>query len=244
MPVPRDASGDELAELLPQVVRHVVVQSVVQEHNLLLVGLLVQYGVHVARVGVSVDPPRAENHLGEEVRKHAADLVRVHPSLSERLRVIRRHHARHELHRENPLRRVLPEDFRDFGVRLVSEVLAGELGVPPLDGEVQLRADGDLEVVHNPREVEAPGFDLLAEHPENGEVGRHLLQETRVLNLDRYLRAVLQDRPVNLGERCRGEGLVVHALEYLVEALHPKVLLDHVLHLGEGAERRLVADYL
>ncbi len=62
----------------------------------------------------------------------------------------------------------------------VGKVLARQLGVLPLDHEVELRGDGDLKVVHDPREVKAPRLDLLPEHAEHRKVRRHLLQQARV----------------------------------------------------------------
>ena len=103
----------------------------------------------------------------------------------------------------SPLCREIPIDLWNFAVLLVRKVLGRELSISALDHEVELRGDGDLEVVHDPGQVEAPGLDLLAEHPKNGKIGGHLFEEAGVLDLDRHDRAVLEHGLVNLG---RGAG--------------------------------------
>mmetsp|Transcript_5459 Transcript_5459/g.19063 ORF Transcript_5459/g.19063 Transcript_5459/m.19063 type:complete len:371 (+) Transcript_5459:1870-2982(+) len=219
-----------------------MVQAMVEQHNLLPFRLLVQDCVNVPGMWVAVDPPGAEHHLSEEVRQHASHPVRVHPRLGQGSRAVRRDHSCDELHSEHPLGGVLPEHFWNLGVRLVGKVLACELRVPSLNGKVQLGADGNLEVVHDPCEVKAPRLDLLAEHPEHCKVGRHLLQQPWVLDLHRHLCPILEDRSVDLRQGGRRERALVHALKNFVEAVNAKVLLDDLSQVGEGPERGLVAD--
>ena len=68
--------------------------------------------------------------------------------------------------------------------------------------------------------------------------------EPGVLHLDRDVAAVLRHRAMDLREGRRGDWVLIDGGENLLGALASELLLEALIHLGEGLEGRLVRDDL
>lgn len=86
----------------------------------------------------------------------------------------------------------------DRDVLPVFQVPRCPLPVYRLALKVELRLDGLFKVAHDPLEVETPRLDLVTHHAEHCEVGREILAQPRVYDLDGDVGSVGEAAAVNL----------------------------------------------
>ena len=187
--------------------------------------------------------PEDHRHPGvREGMRDVATLVRP-----QRLHVeIRDLRAAKELERQDPRRRVLPDDLRHDDALVAHEVAVEYLRVPRLVAVVELEADGARELVHELSRVhELERLDALAQElrrlVEQAEVGLDLLRGGRALHLDRDLAAVRQHGAVHLSDRRRRERREVELEECAIHA-QIELRLDDVAHLLERDRRRVILE--
>mmetsp|Transcript_39239 Transcript_39239/g.85348 ORF Transcript_39239/g.85348 Transcript_39239/m.85348 type:complete len:214 (+) Transcript_39239:762-1403(+) len=197
-PAPEDAGGDELAEVSAEGVVDRVVEPVVHDHNLRLGRRPRQRPhVHVARVRVPVHKPMAERHLSEDGGELAGDVLgpQIHPR---QLLYVVHPRALHVLHCQHPLRAQGPMHRGHLDVLAMRKHLLASLRVLALVGEVQLRRQRHLEILHQPLQIEPPGPHLTSHGVEHPEVRRHHLPQARILNLYCHLFPTMEHCAVDL----------------------------------------------
>ncbi len=174
---------------------------------------------HVAGVGVGVEEAVVQHFLDDEARGVHGDAVAVEAGGVEGGQIVDLDAAQPLLHHQ-AARRKFPVDARHVDVLFVREVLAEAVGVAPLAAIVQLFAQGVGELLGHFHRVERheagqPLAHQVGDVAEDVEVGVDQALDARPLDFDHHVRAVGQQRRVDLGQRGRGDGRGVEGGEDL-----------------------------
>mmetsp|Transcript_86475 Transcript_86475/g.242045 ORF Transcript_86475/g.242045 Transcript_86475/m.242045 type:complete len:418 (-) Transcript_86475:103-1356(-) len=215
-PILRAASLPILAEVAADIVLEVIIQAMVENHELgyppsILTG---RTDVDVPSVRVCMHPPVDKDHLREGVANQGGAILGVEADGAERVGVVRLRETLAELHGQHALRRKFPEHpWHVDARREMRKLCGGGLAGRGLELEIKLAREVFLEVLHDPHQVIAPRhlLDLSAHRLEDGEIRGHLLPELRVLHFHCDAVAVPQHCLVHLRERRCRNGLVLEA---------------------------------
>jgi hypothetical protein len=196
-------------------------------------------------VGIGVEEPIVEHHLGGDVRGSFGERVPIHARGVERGGVGDLHPI-DALQRDDPGRRGLPEHARDLYVGLVGEVAREPLGVTPLREVVQLGAELPRELLRDADHVHAcrrlpPATGAGGAVLQDLEVLLHLLDRAGAADLDHDLGSVVQQRRVRLPDRGGREGVGPERGEGPVDAAAQLALHDLSDH-GAGYGRACVLE--
>ena len=197
----------------------------------------------VARVHVGVEEAVAE-HLGEE-NLHAAFGQQLHVGV---LRAqggdVGHRHAVDALHDQHLGPAVIPVDLRHVDQRRAFEVALELAGVGRFAQQVELVVDDLLVVADHFHRVQATrlaghAFGDTCEQEQPGQVLGDDRPQPRADHLDHHVFAAVQARGVHLGDRGRGQRLLLEAGEHLGNG-RAQLFLDQCHGPGRLERRHLV----
>ena len=205
-------SGDPLASPDVEMAEHAVIER--NDHA---------RGQHpeIAGMRVGVEEAEFEDLLEQNPRTADGDLLRCDSHRSNAVEIVDRNPL-DELHREHARRAQIVEDQRYVHRAIVGELEPAALDRAAFPREVELALDRALEFAcHGERPVDGqvrkPAFDELGEVLDDVQIGLNDLGDFGPLNFQGHHPPVVQDGPVDLGDRSRGHRLFVERGEDLAE---------------------------